>query len=486
VVLNSSSGTQLTATAAQDVDITAVNGTLNANQVTSQTGNVNLAETGGNLDLGQVSATAGDANLSASGSILNTNASASTPNIMSNAVTLAATTGSIGTGASPITLNPLTGAQLFATAAKDVDVTALNGNLNANQVTSQTGNVNLVVDAGNLNLGVISATAGGANLSASGSILNDNNPSSTVNVTAKSGDLTATTGTIGTDSTPLVLNSSSGTQLVATAAGDVNITALNGTLNANQVTSQKGIVDLTVAAGNLDLGTVTATQGDAVLSASGSILNSDSQTTPNIVSAGGDLTASSGSIGAATAPLLTEVTGTLNALANTNIFMTQSGNLTSQWITANLGSITLSVLNGNASLQSITAPQTINLTVNGTLLNVGLIKAQTINADLTGKGGVATFDKMVAGKTVNVTADNASILNFKPATWGGPVYFGIYVTAGGFNLGPWDPGALVNWNMTSQQFQDWLKRIHFRYPPTPKEKLVTDLTARPGQTGVEQ
>src|SRR5208337_2069471 len=259
--------------------------------------------------------------------------------------------------------------------------------------------------------------------SASGSILNDNSPASAVNITAKTVNLTASTGSIGTSSAPLVLDSSSGTQLTATAATDVDITALNGSLNVNQVTSKNGSVDLVVTDGDLNLGTVTAAKGNALLTASGSILNHDSQTTPNIVSAGATLTAASGSIGTASAPVFTEVTGTLNALANTNIFITQSGNLTSQWITSTLGNITLDVLNGNANIQSITAPKTINLTVDGTLLNVGLIKAWTINADLTGKGGIATFNKMIAGETVNVTADHANILNFAPMHWGGPIYF---------------------------------------------------------------
>jgi len=245
-------------------------------------------------------------------------------------------------------------------------------------------------------------------------------------------------------------------------------------------------VDLVVTDGDLNLGTVTAAKGNALLTASGSILNHDSQTTPNIVSAGATLTAASGSIGTASAPVFTEVTGTLNALANTNIFITQSGNLTSQWITSTLGNITLDVLNGNANIQSITAPKTINLTVDGTLLNVGLIKAWTINADLTGKGGIATFNKMIAGETVNVTADHANILNFAPMHWGGPIYFGIYVTEGGFNLGPPDPGVIMDWNMNSQQYVDWLKRIHFRYSPVPKENLVTDLTARNAQAGEAQ
>jgi hypothetical protein len=381
---------------------------------------------------------------------------------------------------------PIIANELTAKAIGDVDINALEGTLSVDRVTSQNGNVILAVDAGDLDLGMISAASGDMTLSASGSILNDNSPVSAVNITAEAVSLTASTGGIGASSAPLVLDSSSGTQLTATAANDVDIKALNGSLNANQVTSKNGSVDLTVTDGDLNLGTVTAVKGNVVLTASGSILNHDSQTTPNIVSAGADLTAGTGSIGAASAPLLAKVSGTLNALANTNIFITQSGDLTSQWITSTLGNITLDVLNGNANIQSITAPQTIDLTVNGTLLNVGLIKAWTINVDLTGKGGIATFNKMIAGRTVNVTADQSHIRNFAPMTWGGPVYFGIYVTEGGFNLGPMDPGVIMNWNMGSQQYQDWLKRIYFRYSPMPKEKLVTDLTARQGKAGEGQ
>jgi len=447
----------------------------------SATGNIVFNEVSGPLNVGTITSSGGNVDLTSAGSIQDANGSSSL--VSGNDLVLISQNGAIGSTQNSL---PIIANELTAKAIGDVDINALEGTLSVDRVTSQNGNVILAVDAGDLDLGMISAASGDVTLSASGSILNDNSPVSAVNITAESVSLTASTGGIGASSAPLVLDSSSGTQLTATAANDVDIKALNGSLNANQVTSKNGSVDLTVTDGDLNLGTVTAVKGNVVLTASGSILNHDSQTTPNIVSAGADLTAGTGSIGAASAPLLAKVSGTLNALANTNIFITQSGDLTSQWITSTLGNITLDVLNGNANIQSITAPQTIDLTVNGTLLNVGLIKAWTINVDLTGKGGIATFNKMIAGRTVNVTADQSHIRNFAPMTWGGPVYFGIYVTEGGFNLGPMDPGVIMNWNMGSQQYQDWLKRIYFRYSPMPKEKLVTDLTARQGKAGEGQ
>ena len=236
------------------------------------------------------------------------------------------------------------------------------------------------------------------------------------------------------------------------------------------------------AQGNIGLGTITAAAGDVTLTASGSILNANRQSTPNIAATDATLTATNGGIGASDARIITQTTGILNATAGSDIYLKQLGDLQSQWLTTRNGNIDLWVSQGNANLGTVTAPQTVTLTVNGDVLSVNLIRAYTIKADVTNRGSVATFNQMFVGQTVDVIADNPSILRLIPIT-PGPIYFGIYVTEGGFNLGPLDPGVLLSNNQASKQYRDWMNRVNFRYRPMRPADTVTDLTSQPTNAG---
>ena len=478
-------------------------------------GAITLTAISGDLALGSVSSTTGGVTLTANqGSILNGDAR-STANIAAGTVNLTATNGSIGTAGTALSLAS-TNTVLTAAAGTGVNITAVSGTLNANSVTSTAGDVILAVNSGDLNLGYVGAKAGDARLSAYGSILNADQRT-TSNVDAENITFTAQNGSIGTSTAALNIDAGANGGLVATAqkgiyinqlSGDLNaqqvssatggvtLNALSGALDVNkvsaaqdinltaatslseqQVTSTAGNVTLTAKAGDVDLGAVTAQTGDVFITASGSIVNASSTSQPNIFGRNLTLTASGGTIGSSAAELITQSTGVLNALAASDIYLQQTGgDLNSQSIVSQNGSVDLVVANGNAYLQHIGAPQNVILLVNGNLLNIGLIDpADRVQIDLTGKGGVATIAQMFAARGgIDITADVTHILRLFHTSSSNPVFFDITTTQGGFNQRPLDPGILLanSWTTEEQRKRDKWLRLTNR--PGPKADTIID------------
>jgi hypothetical protein len=470
------------------VEMTQPQGILNA----QAGGPITLTAISGDLSLGSVSSTTGGVTLTANqGSILNGDAR-STANIAAGTVNLSAANGSIGTAGTALNLAS-TGTALIAAAGEDVNITAVSGTLNANRVTSTGGDVILAVNAGDLNLGYVGAVAGDARLSAYGSILNADQRS-TSNVDAGNITLTARNGSIGTSAAALNINAGSSGGLVAAAQQGIYINQLTGTLNAEQVTSAAGSVTLnslsgalnvtqlsaakdvnltssaslteqqvtsatgnitlTANGGDIDLSNVTAQTGDVFITASGSIVNASPTSQPNVFGRNLTLTASGGTIGSSAAELVTQSTGVLNALAASDIYLQQTGgDLNSQSIVSQHGSVDLVVANGNAYLQHIGAPQNVILLVNGNLLNIGLIDpADRIQIDLTGKGGVATIAQMFAARGgIDITADVTHIFRLFHTSSSNPVFFDITTTQGGFNQRPLDPGILLANSLATEE-----------------------------------
>jgi hypothetical protein len=340
--------------------------------------------------------------------------------------------------------------------------------------------VNLTVVAGNLNVGAVTSVTGTVDLTASDSILNGTGANELVS--GKNIVLNAKTGTIGSSSSPLQVNSGA---VTAVAAQDVDIATVTGDLNATSVTSQNGNVNLEADDGSVNLGTVTATEGDVTVTASNSILNADQRSTANIAAKDVTLTATNGSIGSTSGPVVTQANGIVNASAGSNIFLTQLGTLYSQTLLSRTGSINVTVQNGNGYLQSVIAPQSVFILVNGALLNIGLVKSRDISVDVTQKNGAANLDYVLVGRTLDIIADHPHLSHVIPITRG-PISFGIYTTEGGFNLGPIDPGTVLTNHQDSERYRELRKRVTAEHELTQTEDTVVDRTSQSKASGAAQ
>jgi hypothetical protein len=261
---------------------------------------------------------------------------------------------------------------------------------------------------------------------------------------------------------------------------------LNGSLNAQQVTSAAGNIGLTAKAGNMNLGSVTAQTGDVFITASGSIINLSPGSQPNVFGHNLTLTANGGGIGSSTAPLVTQSSGFLNSFAASDIYLRQiGGDLNSQSMISQGGSLDLMVDKGSGYLQYVSAPHNVIVLVNGNLLNIGLINpADRIQIDLTGKGGVATIGQMFVGNgSMELIADLSYIRRLVHIAPSNPLFFDITTTEGGFNQRPLDPGVLLANNWTTMDYRDRQKRLGLKNRRTPPEDLVIDKTKEASKTG---
>jgi hypothetical protein len=434
----------LNAQAGGPITLTAITGDMGVGTVTSATGGVTLTADQGSILNGDGRLTA---NITGVGG-----------------VTLTAPNGSIGTAATALNLGSSTGVLVAANAGQDVNLTAVSGDLDL------------------LHVG---AAAGNATLTASGSILNADQRT-TSNIDAGNITLTAQTGSIGTSSAALNVNEAPTGNLVAAAENGIYINQLGGSLNAKQVTSAAGNISLIASSGNVNVGSVTAQTGDVVITASGSIVSASPSSQPNVFGDNVTLTASGGGIGNSAAPLVTQASGFLNSFAVSDIFLRQiGGNLNSQNMVSQNGSLYLTVDKGNGNLQYIAAPQNVILLVNGNLLNIGIINpAQWIQIDLTDKHGILDIGQMFVGPgSMTTTADVTYIRRLFHISSFDPLFFDITTTEGGFNQRPLDPGILLanSWGTLAQR--EWEKRFSLRNRRRPPESLVIDRTKEPPNSG---
>jgi hypothetical protein len=108
-----------------------------------------------------------------------------------------------------------------------------------------------------------------------------------VNITGKTMNLTASSGSIGSSTANLIVNNQNAAtggsnQLTTSSPGDTYITESAGLMNVNTITSSNGNVGLTTKSGDIDLGTISSVNGNDTLLASGSLLNTTGNAAVNI------------------------------------------------------------------------------------------------------------------------------------------------------------------------------------------------------------
>jgi hypothetical protein len=388
---------QLTATANQNVNVTQTTGPVNVNILTAANGNVALTAANGDVDLGTVNSTKGTATIVASGSISDANSTAASA-INAVSVNLTAQVGSIGggTGAGN-TLNIDTTGQLTVRANQNANISQTTGPLQVNTITAMNGNVNLTAANADIDLGTVNSTKGNATIVASGSISDVNNtPGSSVN--ANNVNLTASNGSIGGSTgagNTLDINATG--QLTATANQNANVTQTTGPMQVNTVTATNGNVNLTAANGDVDLGTVNSTKGNTTITASGSISDNNSTAASSINGVNVNLAARGGSIGggvAAANTLDVDAAGQLTATANQNANVTETtGPLNVNTVTATNGNVNLTAPIGDVDLGTVNSTKgNTNIFASGSITDTNGTAASAINA-----------------RNVNLTASNGSI-----------------------------------------------------------------------------
>jgi hypothetical protein len=291
------------------------------------------------------------------------------------------------------------------------------GTMNVGTVASTNGNVNLNAQSGDIDLGTVNANKGTATLNASGSIL-DTNKTAASDVNAVNLNLTASGGSIGTDADPLNINSS------VSSAGKVIAAANQG-------------VYLNETAGDLNLGTVRSTTGDAILTADGSILDTNTTTASSITANNITLTATHGSIGGTT-PTTLEITaaGQLTGNANQNVNITQTtGSMNVNIVNAANGNATLAATAGDIDLGTVNSKAgTASLSASGSVIDprtpagASDINAITLNLSAT-NGSIGTS----AADPLNIT----SSYNGTPGQVTASGKLGVYLNqvVGNLNLG---------------------------------------------------
>ncbi|MDI9420620.1 MAG: hypothetical protein QM451_00090 [Bacillota bacterium] len=262
--------------------------------------------------------------------------------------------------------------------AGSVAVTAQNDVL-VGSVTSEEGDVNLTAVTGDVPLGFVSAQEGTARILAGGSISGRSDETSIV---ATSLDLQAVTGAIGHADSPLNIDSSNKNTGTVRAQGylGVYLHEVDGALHILAVESETE---------------------DVEIAADGSITGGQIK--------GEDITLSSihGSIGEDDAYIQTEAGGRLNASAQGNIYLEQSGgDLISDQMLAAEGSIGLRVPDGQTQITQLSAGD--GVTVRGLEdLWVGQAFAGTdLDLAVAGEGQYLEVDRADVGRSLSAHADH--------------------------------------------------------------------------------
>ena len=112
--------------------------------------------------------------------------------------------------------------------------------------------------------------------------------------------------------------------------------------------------------------------------------------------------------------------------AKNDIYVTQNiGNLVSDNITADAGSIGLTTVNGDVIINHISAPELIEIAANGNLIDIETIDPKKIDMYVSGEGGKIDLNKALVSNEVKLAADNI-IGNFTDIDYKDPLSF--YVT----------------------------------------------------------
>ena len=362
-------------TASEDLNMTATNSNINADiNVLGTVTSVSKDDTAiealtGDINVNTINSQTGNITLKAANSILDSNLSG-VLNLSGNDLTLTATNGQIDS-------DVISTGIITADAKNNININATSGDINANTINSQTGDITLT---------------------ALNSIL-DSNLSGVLNISGKDLTLTATNGQIDSDVT------STGV-VTANAKNNININATSGDINANLINSQTG---------------------DITLTSDNSILDANSDDSANITGKDLTLTATNGSIGSSSSDLRTISTNKINMTAQNDIYLTENnGDIVSDDIKANTGSIKLTTDNGNVKINNISASDEINIKANGDLIDIEIIDPKKIDLAVSNTDGSIDLNKAFVSEHVKMTADNIRG-NFIDTTAIDPLTF--YITA---------------------------------------------------------
>ena len=261
--------------------------------------------------------------------------------------------------------------------------------LTVGDFTSTDGSIELLVDSSSsggtndVDLGNISATSGDVTIEAEGgSIVNTNTDGST-NIAAHGLTLTAVDGDIGSSSNAVTIDTSSS--------------------STGTVLAEAEAVYLDDVAGDLRLDSVQATSGDAVLTAAGSIVDGDDDSSVKVAGVNISLTSNTGTIGQSSHDLLIDASGTFNAQAQQSIFVTQNAGA------FNIGTV------ASLSQVRLTDVETSAHTENMLLMSTSTISAGTTVLLQIGEGiTVAAGSMITAGTAITIDGDYDNGVSFDP------------------------------------------------------------------------
>ena len=276
------------------------------------------------LNLGTIEASNDVMVMSMEGDILNANPLGA--NIIAQNIGIGSINGQIGNEDNHI-ITDLQASELYAAAWNDIFITELEGDMELGIVETVDGEVVLRTE--------------------NGSIVNVLDDQTVPNIIANGIQLEANGGSIGTINDDVLVDYVT-TSLNATADQDINLTVANGDFNIGTVESVSGGVTLTTESGN--------------------ILNTlDDTVTPNVAANNILLLANGGSIGTDTDDILINLnTGTLNAAADNDIFITElNGDLMVETVESASGDVTLVAEDGSIlnALGDTTTPNVIGVDV---------------------------------------------------------------------------------------------------------------------------
>lgn len=372
------------------IELTATNGELNTLVDTNGTltaganGDINLTELTGDMNINSISSLNGNTQLIADHSIIN-------GVITANNIDLTANNGEVNT-----TVNYSQAIKVYA--ENDIVLTKISNNLldsNIISIISNTGDLIINVPLGNIDLIrpdfkatnlTLNADTGFVNLLMNFESILNINARDNINIYKEINDLNIVNVNSENGDASLIANNSILNGI--TKAKDINLNALNGGINttidsdgkltANALTD----INLTELTGTMDINLVKSLSGNALLIANNSILNGIIESN-NI-----DLIANNGQI-------ITSIDsiGIVNVLANNSINIQELvGDLNLDVAESIDGNILFDVINGSIN------------DINGTNLNV-----IANNAQLTANNITNTLDfNVLDSSTINLTS-NASI-----------------------------------------------------------------------------
>jgi hypothetical protein len=159
---------------------------------------------------------------------------------------------------------------------------------------------------------------------------------------------------------------------------------------------------------DLKIDRIESGSGDIRLKVSGNITNNRDDGGVNLTGNALILDAPAGSVGSSGKALVTDLgpAGLLTAAVAGDLFLEErSGDLTADGIVSQNGSVALSVSNGSADIDHVSAPGSVSILANGPLLKVRLIDTALLDLRNPFSGGAISVDRAGVGESVTARSD---------------------------------------------------------------------------------